>query len=198
MTHVPVPDSGGGSGSSTATFGDELGLIFNALPANQVDTSAASESGAEIVTGPVRRPRLRREPGISFGSRSPIRPSRHGSASGSRSSVSPRQGRAPESRGRSPFEKVSNELASSRGQDGSSRREGGGRGGSSGYADGSPSLQQVSAGSPFIQTMIDSPSFPPTLLYTPSIAPTVVRSPFASTIVQSPESIAPLPARHLC
>ena len=195
MTHVPVPESGGGSGSSTATFGDGLGLIFNALPASQLDTSAASESGADIVTGPVRRPRPRREPGTSLGSRSPIRPSRHGSASGSRSSVSPGQGGAPKSRGRSRFEMASNELTSSRGQDGSSRREGGGRGGSSGYADGSPSLQQVSAGSPFIPTMIDSPSFPPTLLYSPSIAPTVVRSPFAPTIVQSPASVVPLLVR---
>ncbi len=37
--HVPIPDSGGGTGSSTARFGEGLGHIF-AMPANQVDTSA--------------------------------------------------------------------------------------------------------------------------------------------------------------
>ena len=46
---VSVPDSGAGSGSSTATFGEGIGQIF-AMPASgQVDTSAAeSDSGVDV------------------------------------------------------------------------------------------------------------------------------------------------------
>ena len=136
------------------------------MPANQTDTSAASESGAEVVMRQVRsRPRPRKEPGTS--SRSP-RPSRHGSASSSRASVSPGQGGTPtpERRGRSPCEGASIEPASPGRQGISLRRNVSGQGGSSGYAGGSPLLQTVTAGSPFLAKQIDSPErcvpgFPP-------------------------------------
>ena len=45
---VSVPDSGAGSGSSTATFGENLGQIFAMPSSGQVETSAAeTDSGVD-------------------------------------------------------------------------------------------------------------------------------------------------------
>ena len=50
---VSVPDSGAGSGSSTATFGLGLRSVF-AMPANLVDASDGNDSGTDAVSGPNR------------------------------------------------------------------------------------------------------------------------------------------------
>jgi hypothetical protein len=149
------------------------------MPANQTDTSPASESVAEVHQK--LRFRLRPQKGSGTSSRSP-RPARHGSAPSSRASVSPGQGggQAAEKRGRSPLDAGSEPPWI--GRPGSFvRRQVNGQGGPSVHDGGFPFQQPLTNGGPFPATAIDTPSQSPsyieTLLYSPSIEPTVVRSP---------------------
>ena len=80
FAEISVPDTSAGSGSSTATFGEVLGQICT-VPVSRVDTSSAAEdSGTDVVyREPSSMPR-RRLPGEvsgSSGSRSPARASPH-------------------------------------------------------------------------------------------------------------------------
>ena len=103
---VSVPDSGAGSGSSTATFGEGIGAIF-AMPVSgqQVDTSAAeSDSGVDVgdssFDGRPSKPRGASKRALDddswIGPRSPApAPSRHGTAA-TPSSRSPSSRRPPQ------------------------------------------------------------------------------------------------------
>ena len=102
----PVPDSGGGSGSSTATFGDTLGHIFNAMPSRQSDTSSAAENSGVDVVMPTQRDKPRRRPqgssSASPGTRSLARatsPRNGGSPASSSSRIPPTQSRPAGSQG---------------------------------------------------------------------------------------------------
>ena len=110
--HISVPDSGAGSGSSTATFGQGLRDVF-AMPASTtIDTSAAgSDSGAEVVSRP-QQPSRKKSPrdGSIVGSRSPARVSpRHGITSSTSS-------RSPSSRLTIPRSSTGNSQVDPRGR----------------------------------------------------------------------------------
>ena len=109
---ISVPDSGAGSGSSTATFGEGVRQIFAMTASGQVDTSpAASDSGAEVVSR-LQRASRRKSPrdGSLVGSRSPARVSpRHGITSSTSS-------RSPSSRKTIPRSLPGDVQAGSRGR----------------------------------------------------------------------------------
>jgi hypothetical protein len=192
----PVPDSGGGSGSSTATFGDTLGHIFNAMPSRQSDTSSAAENSGVDVVMPTQRDKPRRRPqgssSASPGTRSLARatsPRNGGSPASSSSRIPPTQSRPAGSqgmnghdpRGRAGSRTLSDTVG--RLQERPSRGQLSPVGGHveslprdrSHY--GSPSQQESAVGSPatsFAHTRVDTPvrtphqSYTPTRLDTPS------------------------------
>ena len=98
-----VPDSGGESGSSTATFGDSIGHVF-AMPNRQSDTSSAAEGSEVDVVMPLRQPRRKPQGSNSAspGARSPGHATspRHGSATSPTSRMTPSQSRSTGSQGK--------------------------------------------------------------------------------------------------
>ena len=190
---VSVPDSGAGSGSSTATFGEGIGQIFAMPVSGQVDTSAAeSDSGVDVLPPPLRGIR-RRAPGDGslVGSRSPAR-------------VPPRNGipftlssRSPSSRRQSSQGIPGSVPAGPRGRP-DARSPSGPASGSSGQL---PNVISSSAASGGVSpTFRQSPSIAPTVVDGPSIAggegytPTRVDTPF-TTRIDTPAS-SPGACRH--
>ena len=171
---IAVPDSGAGSGSSTATFGEALGHIF-AMPASPIDTSSAAEdSGVDVVFLEQSSKPRRRPPGEvsgSPGSRSPARttPPRHG-ASPSSSTRRPSTHGNP--RGRSGSRNLSDQVSENRERPSRGTLSPAGSHHAPTTRDrshyGSPSQQASSLGSPasvpygYTPTRLDTPTYIPT------------------------------------
>lgn len=181
----PVPDSGGGSGSSTATFGDSIGHVF-AMPTRQSDTSSAAEGSGVDVTMPIRQPRRRPQGSNSAspGARSlgHATSPRHGGPSTSPTSrMAPTQSRSAGSqgmrsqdqRGRSGSRKLSDTVGGFQEHSVRSPFSPVGSHGESMQRDrshyGSPSQHASAVGSPsYVPTRLDTPVLTPHHSYTPT------------------------------
>ena len=181
---ISVPESGAGSGSSTATFGDVIQHIF-AMPASgTIDTSAAgSDSGAEVVSRS-QQPSRKKSPrdGSLVGSRSPARVSpRHGITSSTLS-------RSPSSRKTIPRSSTGDSQADSRGRP-DARNTSGPASGFLGRpsSDKSSSVRRRSKLLSPVSTLVKEPSlgerhgFTPTRVDTPHLTPS-----FTPTRVDTP------------
>ena len=181
----PVPDSGGGSGSSTATFGDSIGHVF-AMPTRHSDTSSAAEGSGVDVAMPVRQPRRRPQGSNSAspGARSlgHATSPRHGGPSTSPTSrMAPTQSRSAGSqgvrgqdqRGRSGSRKLSDTVGGFQEHSVRSPFSPVGSHGESMQRDrshyGSPSQHASAVGSPsYVPTRLDTPVLTPHHSYTPT------------------------------
>ena len=192
---ISVPDSGAGSGSSTATFGEGIGQIFAMPVSGQVDTSAAeSDSGVDVLPPPVRGVR-RMAPGDESwgGSRSPARvPPRHGISSNpssrSPSSRRPPQQNSPGSvpvgpRGRLDVRSPSVPVSGSYGRLPNGVSSSASPGGFSPTFRQSPSIAtivvdgpSIAGGAGYTPTRLDTP-FTPTRIDTPAVSPGAMPTP---------------------
>ena len=180
----PVPDSGGGSGSSTATFGDSIGHVF-AMPTRQSDTSSAAEGSGVDVTMPIRQPRRRPQGSNSAspGARSlgHATSPRHGPSTSPTSRMAPTQSRSAGSqgmrsqdqRGRSGSRKLSDTVGGFQEHSVRSPFSPVGSHGESMQRDrshyGSPSQHASAVGSPsYVPTRLDTPVLTPHHSYTPT------------------------------
>ena len=191
---VSVPDSGAGSGSSTATFGEGLGQIFAMPVSGQVDTSAAeSDSGVDVCDSgmdgdPPQLKGVRRmapEDDSWIGPRSPARvPPRHGTSAIPSS-------RSPSSRRPPPQSSTGSVPGGLRGRP-EARSPSDSASGSSGRQPiGVISAAALGGVSP---TVMQSPSIAPTLIEASPIdggsgySPTRVDTPFTPTHIDTPAS----------